>query len=402
MPLKFMSYSVAIFQDLKAKFPSSSALETYLTSPEGGQLRAVNVSDTCKIFRYVKGISDQKIPHTSWFRSVIWDMEKHIPMCIAPPKAESSAPPTGEAPTIVLVQDFLDGTMINVYRSFTNPNQLMVATRTQVGAGGSFYSKKTFREMFNDALVTMRLTEQTLLEMLPPVSEVVPYSFGSFLLQHPEHRVVSRCRSPHLWCVHVGSVGSNGAVTIIEDMTQSRVAPGLHIPLYPMTGFREQSDLDAFFRRLADSKGWFWQGIVLKNGKGARWRIRNPNYLILRALRGSEATSVERFLRLRAESKVNEYLKHYSEDRQLFWDLEQAFRTATKAVFDAYCVVHKSHEKKLADIPKPIQPFVFRLHSHFLEHLKPQNESVRMSNAIELVNNSALYEQKRLFIKDSA
>jgi hypothetical protein len=127
--------------------------------------------------------------------------------------------------------------------------------------------------------------------------------------------------------------------------------------------------------------------------------MRNPKYLYLRSLRGSEATSVERFLRLRSEGKVTEYLKHYTEDRQHFWDLEQALRKATQDVFASYCAVHKSHEKKLEDLPWAIKPCVFKLHSHYLEHLRPNNEKVYMKHVVELVNNLALYEQKRLLVQ---
>ena len=105
---------------------------------------------------------------------------------------------------------------------------------------------------------------------------------------------------------------------------------------------------------------------------------------------------MERFLRLRSESKVSEYLKHYGEDRQTFWDLEQNLRAKTKEVFDSYCSVHKAHEKKLEDLPWSVRPCVFKLHAHYLEHLRPNNEKVTMKNAVDLVNNLALYEQKRL------
>jgi hypothetical protein len=163
-----------------------------------------------------------------------------------------------------------------------------------------------------------------------------------------------------------------------------------------MTGFHSQSDLDAFFQGLVQTKGWFWQGLTFKDGTGNRWRLRNPNYSYLRSLRGSEATGVERFLRLRSESKVGEYLKHYGEDRDAFWRMEERLRQATRDVYAAYCAVHKSRDCKLADVPKSVQPCVFRLHSHYLEHLKPNNEKVTMKDAVDLVNNMALFEQRRL------
>ena len=283
--------------------------------------------------------------------------------------------------------------MINVFVSAEDPTQLQVATRTQLGANGKFYSEKSFETLFENALAAMGLSRQSLLGIVGTPSESVPFRFASLLLQHPEHRVVARCRSPRLWLIHTGQTAVDGTVTIQENIdAHPRLAP----PSYPMSGFLTEKDLDAFFSGLVDTKGWFWQGLVFKDGSGHRWRVRNPNYIYLRTLRGPEATNVERFLRLRSESKVTEYLKHYPEERQVFWELEQKLRSATQTVFQAYCEVHKSHEKKLADVVKPIQPCVFRLHSHFLEHLKPQNEKVQMKHAVELVNNMALFEQRRL------
>jgi hypothetical protein len=73
-------------------------------------------------------------------------------------------------------------------------------------------------------------------------------------------------------------------------------------------------------------------------------------------------------------------------------------RVKTQEVFDSYCAVHKSREKKLEDLPWAVKPCVFKLHSHYLEHLRPNNEKVYMKHAVELVNNLALYEQKRLLV----
>ncbi len=353
-------------------------------------------SDRYRILRYVKGQSDFKIPHTKWFRSVIWDTETNRPVCVAPPKAENTEVPTGED-TNLTIQDFLDGTMMNTFISRNDPTNLQVASRTQLGAGGTFYSEKTFGDLFDEALGEMGYSSRAdLASVLPQPTKDQGATFVSFLLQHPEHRVVSRPRTARLFIVHTGSVLTDGSVVITEKAPDSLSA--FQIQKYPMTGFKKQGDLDSFFKGLVDSKGWFFQGLTLKDGTGRRWRIRNPNYLTLRALRGSEATANDRFLRLRSEGNVKEYLKHYSEDRQTFWDLEQKLRAMTKTVFDSYCEVHKAHEKKLADLPKSIQPCVFRLHSLYLSDLKPQSQSVLMKHAVDVVNKMPVFEQRRLLV----
>ena len=119
--------------------------------------------------------------------------------------------------------------------------------------------------------------------------------------------------------------------------------------------------------------------------------------MYLRKLRGNESKPLERFLRLRSTGGVTEYLKHYGEERQVFWEFETTLRRRTKEIYDSYVAVHKSHEKKLADLPQPDKTVVFKLHSHFLANLRLQSKSVRMQDVIDLVNTLPLWEQALLF-----
>jgi hypothetical protein len=388
-----MAYQTQVFEDLLTQYKTWDSLQAYLTSPEGGQIRAVG-EGRYRVFRYNKGISDFKLPHVKWFRSVIWDTEQHLPVCVAPPKAEKGDVPTGSNVSYPVVQQFLDGIMINVFRTVEAPQTLQIATRTQLGAAGKFYSQKTFAELFQDALIAMGMTQQDFLKCLAMPTEMVPHHFASVILQHPEHRVVARCSSPRLWIAHTGAVQDNGVVSFNED--PQHWPTRLRLPGYTNVPVESNQALATFFSEECNQRGWFFQGVVFKDGQGKRWRLRNPNYLYLRTLRGSEATAVERFLRLRSESKVSEYLKHYSEERQAFWDMEQKLRASTQEVYQGYCDVHKSHEKKLEDLPWAVRPCVFKLHAHYLEHLRPNQEKVLMKHAVDLVNNLALYEQKRL------
>lgn len=392
-----MSYTIPIFETLCKSYPTWTSLEMYLTSPEGGTIRCVG-EGKYRILRYTKGTSDLSVPHAKWMRSVIWDTERHVPICVAPPKAEKGeVPVTGDS---LLVQDYMDGMMINVFRSSSEPNGLQVTTRSQIGANGKFYSDKTFAEMFDEALKTMKFTYQDILKWLGTDT------FASFMLQHPEHRVVARCRSPHLWLIHTGSVSETGTVTISES--GSNFPESIRLPSHTLPKTVETTvlqnpwfapkDTTTWFTDLCTAKGWFYQGVTMKDGKGNRWRMRNPNYLYLRSLRGSEATPVERFLRLRNESKVSEYLKHYGEDRQTFWDFEQTLRKKTQEVFQSYCDVHKSHSKKFEELQPEVKPCVFKLHAHYLTNLRPISEKVYMKHVVELVNNLPLYEQKRLLV----
>jgi hypothetical protein len=350
-----------------------------------------------------------KSPLVQWMRSTIWDTEANLPVCVSPTKAkEDDVPPIGS--DLPLIQDFMDGTMMNMFlpafdeATATQPAPTL-ATRSQIGAGGNFYSQRSFAELFTDALKDTNLVQLGLnvRHSFKDVKNVHAY-FASFLLQHPEHRVVSKVDQARIYLVHTGYVTKDGK-TVIEDISELSPEPelaALALPQYHMNGFGTVADYQSFLNTQLNTKGWFWQGLTFKDANGNRWRTRNPKYLGLRALRGSEALPLDRWLRLRSEGKVVEYLKHYAEERTMFWDFEQRFRALTLAVYAGYVDVHKAHSKKLTDLPKNVSPCVFRLHAHYLEHLKPQTLTVKQKDAIDLVNKMTLLEQKRMMMEPRA
>jgi hypothetical protein len=149
-------------------------------------------------------------------------------------------------------------------------------------------------------------------------------------------------------------------------------------------------------QRTAVQRGWRWQGLVFKDGNGGRWRLRSTTYQALRTLRGNEARAEDRFLRLRASKQVMEYLKHYSEDRDVFWGLEQSLRAKTETVLQIYTAVHKARSMSFKDVPPAYKPAVFLLHKRWLEELRPKGFVVRAFEAALTVAGLRDFEQKRL------
>lgn len=376
-----MSFEISIFKTLRESYPSWDVLKTYLTSEEGGKFSVRDCENTpFAIIRYKRGESILG-ENGHWLRSVVWNKETNLPVCVSPRKANTGMPPVG---TPLHLEEFYDGVMVNVFRILGGDGTVSeehIATRSQYGAGGTFYSQKTFKELFGEV-------------GRPPVwpakdlpTEEFPATFMSYVLQHPEHRVVASVSSPKVIMVECGKVAADGTVVYSE-------------PFYkyvPPTTFASEKEMNEHIRTESIHRGWRWQGLVFRDTAGNRWRIRSPTYTYLRKMRGNEAKPLDRFLRLRSTNSVTEYLKHYGEERQVFWDFETTLRRRTKEIYDSYVAVHKSHEKKLADLPQPDKTVVFKLHSHFLANLRPQSKSVRMQDVIDLVNALPLWEQALLF-----
>jgi hypothetical protein len=149
-------------------------------------------------------------------------------------------------------------------------------------------------------------------------------------------------------------------------------------------------------QRTAVQRGWRWQGLVFKDGAGRRWRLRSSTYTMLRRLRGNEATTEDRFLRLRKNKEVVEYLKHYSEDREAFWTLETLLRERSGNVLSAYIDVHKAHTVAFKELPEAYRPAVFVLHKLWLQELREKGHVVRGIEASRVVADLRDFEQKRL------
>lgn len=389
-----MTYTLEHFESLRQRYPTWVALKEYVESDAGGKLRVVDTPvGNYSVIRYVKGQSAMAEMEVGLFRSVVWDRETNLPVCVAPAKARIGLPPVGA--TLSATEDFVDGFMMNAWTD-TSGN-LFIATRTQIGGENAFYSETTFGEMFDEALAATPLVNRAGLS-----TTLGPSSFASFVVQHPEHRVVAKVPTAGLYLIHVGSVTETGAVKISERAIHWPQALGrLQVHSFPVRKFNTEQEIKDLLRRTAVQRGWRWQGLVFKDGAGGRWRVRSPSYEALRALRGSEAAAVDRFLRLRASGKVLDYLKHYSEDRQTFWGFEQQLRARTKDVLSAYSDVHKAHALEFKQLPEEYQPAVFRLHKLFLEQLREKGFKVRLQNAIQVFGEMKDFEQRRLVLAEA-
>jgi len=389
-----MSINMMQFETLRNKFPSWVELKAHFESEEGGKLRVVEQEGGLAVIRYEKGAASDAV-----YRSLVWDTSANLPLCVAPFRAKDGLPPTGT--TFTAVEDFVDGFMMNAWVS---NGSLHVSTRTRVGGANKFYSDKTFGELFAECVAASPLkTMDTLKACLEEhrVTAGATSAFASFVLQHPEHRIVAKVSAPGLNTVHTGYVTEKGVVHISERAVHwPQDLARLQVSNYPPKVFQSETEAEELLRQTAAQRGWRWQGLVFKDGTGGRWRMRTPTYTMLRELRGGDASPLERFFRLRTARQVVEYLKHYGEERDAFWEFEQTLRARTADVMAAYTDVHKAHAVAFKDLPEALRPAVYLLHLHWRDELRAKGFSVRLQNVIGVVNKLRGFEKKRLM--DSA
>ena len=211
------------------------------------------------------------------------------------------------------------------------------------------------------------------------IGDLIPegYSFVSVLLQHPEHRVVERVAEPKVYVLHAGRVEADGAIVIDESVASGPPA---------IVGPGEGKTVRQWFTELASSSDWEWQGVVLKDGTGTRWRMRSASYRMVRSLRGKTPRTDERFFELRRAGLVKTYLYYYPEEKSRFWRYETVLRTLTNDLYSAYNAVYKERSLALEAVDRKLQTHVRGLHGRYLGELRPQNRTVTRAVAIEYMN----------------
>ncbi len=376
-----MSFVLNTFSSLCETHSTWEALYAFLQSEAGGKLRIIPYySEGKAIVRYVKGVSNMSMPHVRMFRSVIWDTHTNRPVCIAPVKAEprNDVIPVGN----YWVSEFVDGVMINVFREASG--QVHIATRTSLGAQNRFYGNHSFADLFEQA-TPKHISWETILQ---------PNQFLSLVLQHPEHASVANFRQRRIYVTQFGEIEQNGKVKI-------HISP----EDWPTTirGFAPFHYSNYCIESTPVFRSYKFKGYVVQTtNMYTRYRIVNPDYEKVRALIGNESSKALRFLRLRKEGKVKEYLHHFHEQSKEMWDFEEQLRQKTQELYEAYCEVNKTKAKTMKEIPIPFRTHVYELQGEYLKSLpKPGEEKkpipVRKETVIARVNALSPEEQLKIF-----
>ena len=314
-------------------------------------------------------------------RSLVWDTQANRPCCVAPfaARRDQKIPIANEA---LRLEDFVEGVMINVFR-VKGDIETHVTTRSRLDADGSFYSERTFRELFEEAMESKRVCLDDIETVMGnPEKLDVASTFMSLVLAHPEHRVVRSVEQANFWAIYRGVVKTDGTVDFYTEDLPVAWRPKTYSLTFKPT---EWAELKAKFEEIKASKPWYWQGIVVHTGL-QRWRFRNADHdRVRRELRGTESNPFGRFLRLRANKKVQEYLRVYSEDSEAFQGFEESYRVTTRTLYSWYCRCHKEHLLAFKQLPKSVQPMVFGLHKHYLDTLRPNRKTLRIAETIDWV-----------------
>ena len=298
----------------------------------------------------------------------------------------SSSGSNGVPETCIVAEEFVEGTMINVFwdDSIGLTGGWEIATRNTVGATSSFYkgtNTKTFRDMFLEAATENRLVMDNLDKEL----------CYSFVLQHPENRIVVPFARPRLYLVAVYSITNepgNVYVTVHDSQTYKEAFYAINTTV----SFPEIYSFDKY-QNLIEQFGsattaYNIVGVVLHNkSTGERAKIRNPVYEHVRKLRGNQPKLQYHYLCLRKEGHVGNFLKYFPENKAEFSKFREQLHVFTNTLFSNYISCYIKKEKPLIEFHEQYRTHMFNIHNKYLTELKESHKFVTKTVVINHVNN---------------
>jgi hypothetical protein len=369
-----------IFASWAEKHATWESLRGWLQSAEGGKLRIVEPKNSpYALVRYVKDTSDMSKSHVPWCRSILIHKETRQMRSIAPPRGQdlSESTPLKEG---LYLETFEEGTMITIFRDLQNG--ITLSTRSRVGAKGRFYDNgPTFESMLKDALAGSEVDS-----LLPPLlaSEGSVAVFATVVFRHPANRIVAPVEKPCAVLIHQGVVRKTGVV----EMNERPTAPASHVsvPVPIEASTKSFKGLERSLTEMAHEKGQFWQGVVLRDGAGNRYRWRNPSYVLIKNLRGNESSPGERFARLRKARTLDQYKMVFNDESKALYEMEGNLRKNTRQIFHFYCDVFKARTTPYYRVPWPFKHHLCVLHNLFKSELTKQGKKVDLDVVIRYVN----------------
>jgi hypothetical protein len=323
------------------------------------------------------------------FRSVVLNNNNEI-ISFAPPKSLSIENFSKLNPTKlnnIVAEEFVEGTMINVFWD-TQLNKWNIATRNTVGADVSFFKTdihKTFNSMFYETLTACKLDLNNLNKL---------YCY-SFVLQHPENRIVVPIQTPTLYLVQVYQITEKMVDVISMDTIRSDdlwKSTNIKFPVI-YDDWNSYDDLNDKYA--STNTPYNLMGVIIKNTEtNDRCKIRNPVYEDVRLLKGNQPKLQYHYLSLRKTGKIAEYLRFYPECKKNFSKYRDQLHAFTNALFVNYVSCYIKKEKPLGEFSGQYKTHMFKIHKMYLDELKEKKLFVTNSVVIQYVNN--LHESQQL------
>lgn len=345
-------------------------------------------NSTYKVIRYDKSLlCVDLIPTYGLCRSVILNSSNQV-VGFAPPKsvhADNFIEKYSEDNDFIRAEEFVEGTMINVFFDPTIGlnGSWEISTRNTVGATSTFFKSqksKTFRQMFMEATQECKLD----------IEQLEKEFCYSFVLQHPQNRIVIPFKNPQLYLVGVYKINNDNNNVTVDSYDSQDYRPffeqlGTTIKFPQIYIFSKYSELVAIYGSMNTS--YDIVGVIIHNMKtGERTKIRNPVYEQVRNLRGNQPKLQYQYLSLRKEGKVKDFLKFYPENKSDFSTFRDQVHLFTNTLYMNYVSCYIKKEKPLLEFSDQFRTHMFNLHQIYMNDFRDKKEFITNTVVQKYVN----------------
>lgn len=337
-----------------------------------------------RIMKYDKRLlTPETIASSGLFRSVIFNGNQI--RAFSPPKSVPAPTFTkNNTPSDVFAEEFIEGTMINVFfvPEIGDNGDWEISTRSGVGGrmtyfqNGAIRAEDTFRYMFLEACNAVNLSFDSL-------DRSCCYTF---VLQHPKNRMVVPFQEANLFLISAYKV-DNTSYTVTEVGRQDQIDMMAHTNVrIPM-----RFDFDCYDELRAKwasgNTEYKTVGIMLKHKTtGERSKFRNPNYEQVRQLRGNQPKLQYHYIALRQQGQVGEYLKYFAEAKRPFREFREHIHAFTNQLHQNYIDCYVKKTQALAMYPAQFKPHMYSIHTDYVKELRGTGKYITRRYVVDYVN----------------
>ena len=343
----------------------------------------INEFDTLFLVKYNNTESDMNDPDIRKCRGLVLEKDTNKLVCVPPPKSDVVEIFNNVPYDKTIYEEFVEGTMVNIFKY---NDKVYISTRSRIDAMCKFYSNRTFKDLFSDIIC---------LDKFGVINNNMNLTF---ILQHPENIIVKKFTTPDIKLVYGVSIendsGAGGSGIKNYDLNELQILleeKGLSFNIPKKFVIENPKEMYNILNKMDYTQ----QGIILKNIEFTylRSKIRNDMHNYVRQLKGNNNNKKYIYLELRQKKSLEEYLKYFSNDYEMFELYRLELYETTNKLFNFYQNYHvrKTTEGKrvisnFLDIDYEYRPLCNMLHDIYLETKKPtdKKEVIKFINSLHV------------------
>ncbi len=284
-------------------------------------------------------LTKEQLATISQYRGVIVEKNTNRPVCYTFNKMSRHLPDEWELSDFKVTTSY-DGSQIKIFWN-NQGNHWAVSTTRRIDAARSyFFSNKSFMEMFQESSSSLNWDN---------LDKKCCYSF---VLAHPENRVVARHNNPFLTHVFTRNMDTFEIVDVDIGVPKPEVAT-----------FTTKPDIWKEIKRLP----YYKEGFVVQKGDEFV-KLVNTKYQEVKDLRGSSSSLLFHYFHLKKQNKIRDFLSYYPETSETFKYFEKCFKNLCLVSYNEYILLRVRKVIQPPQVLRFLKPVLYKLHGLHLEN----------------------------------